>query len=87
MKKIGYRVARKAGYLVGEIMKYVEVTEEERFDFEFKEPKGASYFIINAFNNAVYFFCRDRNKAQSFSDELYGVGKYIVRPVIRAQVR
>lgn len=71
----------------GESMKYLEVTEEERFDFEFVEPKGAKFFIVNAFNNAVYFFTTSRQKAQDKSNELYGINKYIVRPVVRAQVR
>jgi len=66
-------------------IKWVEVLEEDRFAEDFKEP--STYFIVNAFNNAVFFFTSSRQKAQDMSDELYGKNHYIVRKVIRAQVR
>lgn len=61
------------------------IPEEERFDLEFKEP--ASYFIVNANGDGVYFKTSSLSKAQSYADKLYGVGLYSARKVIRAQVR
>ena len=61
------------------------VSEEQRFDDDFKEP--TRYFIINAFGEAVHFKTRSREKAQQWSDEIYGEGFYTIREVQRAILR
>lgn len=68
-------------------MRTLEVSEEERFDYDFKEPRGAKYFIVNANNNALFFFTNSREKAQNECDNIYGKGKYKIRVVMKAQVR
>lgn len=66
-------------------MKTVIVSEEERFDDEFKPP--TKYFVVNALGEGVYFRTNSRQKAQEFSDELFGKGKYTVRVAMKASVR
>ena len=85
MEKIGCTLISRSYKLIGEFMKYVEVSEDDRFSEDFIEP--SKYFIINGFNNAVYFHTNSRQKAQEQADLLFGVGKYKIRTVIRAILR
>ena len=63
----------------------ITVSQEERMDDDFKPP--TSLFIINAMGDGVYFKTRSRTAAQAESDRIYGVGKYTVRLVVKAQTR
>ena len=51
----------------------------------FKDPK--KFYIINAWNDHVYFKTIKRSKAQEMADEIYGKGFYTVKTVVKAQVR
>ena len=51
----------------------------------FKDP--SKYYILNAFGDRVYFKTRIKSKARQWCDEIYGKGKYVIREVIRAEVR
>ena len=61
------------------------VSEEERFSDDFKPP--ATFFIVDATGQGVYFHTRDRSKAQQECDKLYSKGKYLVRAEIRCNLR
>jgi len=63
----------------------ITVSQEERMDDDFKPP--TSLFIINAMGEGVYFKTRNRQQAQLQADRIYGVGKYTVRLVVKAQTR
>ena len=63
----------------------ITVSQEERMDDDFQPP--TSLFIVNAMGEGVYFKTRSRAKAQERADEVYGVGKYTVRLVVKAQAR
>lgn len=63
----------------------ITVSQEERMDDDFKPP--TSLFIINAMGDGVYFKTRSRPSAQTEADRIYGVGKYTVRLVVKAQAR
>lgn len=65
--------------------KIIIVSEDERWDENFKEP--TALFIVNAMGEGIYFRTRDRLKAQEIADELYGKGFYTVRAVIKAITR
>lgn len=58
-------------------VKTITVTYEEYTDIDFLDP--ATYFVVDAMQNYVYFCTRDRAKAQEKCNEMYGVGKYTVK--------
>lgn len=61
------------------------VSEIDRREDDFRDP--ASFYILNAMGEAVYFKTRNRIKAQEWADKLYGKGFYIVKKALRAAVR
>ena len=63
----------------------IYVPEDEYNAEDFKPP--ASFFILNALGEGVYFKTRSRSKAQVECDLIYGVGKYSVRIEMKAGVR
>lgn len=58
-------------------IKIITVTYQEYTDIDFTDP--ATYFIVDALQNYIYFCTRDRVKAQEKCNEMYGVGKYTVK--------
>lgn len=62
----------------------IYVPEDEYNAEDFKPP--ASFFIMNAIGEAVYFKTRSRQKAQEAADNLYGA-KYRVRVEMKGTIR
>jgi hypothetical protein len=55
----------------------VVVTYEQYTEYDFIDP--ATFFVVDAMQNYVYFKTSKRDKAQQKCDELYGKGKYTVK--------
>ena len=53
------------------------VTFEEYSDYEYIDP--ATFFVVDAMQNYVYFHTAKRQLAQEKCDSMYGKGKYIVK--------
>lgn len=62
------------------------VTEQQRFEDESVKPPS-KFYILDAFNNAVYFKTRSRAKAQEMSDVVYGQRFFQVKEVVIAITR
>lgn len=58
-------------------VKTTVVSYEEFTDIEFTPP--ATFFIVDAMQNYVFFHTTSRQKAQQTCDGVYGEGKYTVK--------
>ena len=64
----------------------IYVPEDEYNAEDFKPP--ASFFILNAMGEGVYFKTRSRQKAQERCDEIFSpAGKYKIRAEMRCNLR
>ena len=63
--------------------KLVVVPEQQRFQDGFKAP--TKFYIIDAFNDAVFIRTRDRLKAQEIVDSIWGKGFFTVKQVVLAK--
>ena len=65
--------------------KLIYVEEAVVLSDDFKPP--AAYYANDALGGSMYFKTNSRQKAQLLCDYVFGGGKYIIKAVIRAQVR
>ena len=65
--------------------KLIVVPEQQRFQDGFKAP--TKFYIIDAFNDAIFIRTRDRLKAQEIVDSIYGKGFFTIKQVVVAQTR
>lgn len=65
--------------------KLVVISEEDRWHDNFKPP--SQYYIVNAFNDAVFVRTNDRLKAQAIIDSIYGKNFYLIKRVVKAEAR
>ncbi len=61
---------------MGSVCKTHIVTHNEVSDLDFIAP--SRWYIVNACGEYVFIQVRERDKAQAYVDEQYGVGKYKV---------
>lgn len=66
--------------------KLLYVWESEVLDEDNYKPRG-QFFIVDAFGGHLFFRTNSRSTAQCLCDEVYGENKYLVKTVIRAEVR
>lgn len=58
-------------------LKITTVSYEQYTQYDFIDP--ATFFIVDAMQNYVYFHTSKREEAQKVCDEHYGKGKYTVK--------
>ena len=67
--------------------KKVTVVSEQQWYSSNEERPPSKYYIIDCFGDYCFIHTRERAKAQSIADQIWGVGFYKVKQIMTAQVR